>query len=697
MTRRPLAAALLLLRLAPAAAAAAELPPQADAADATPALATVTVMGHYANGVGSSDAASAGIVTARLIESRPALRTGELLEFVPGVIVTQHSGDGKANQYFLRGFNLDHGTDFASFVDGMPVNAPTHAHGQGYADLNFLIPELVQRIDYRKGPYDAEAGDFASAGSARMQLINTLPRGIAVNSAGERGYARALLADSTGTGPGQLLYAFETAHNNGPWVVPERAHHASGLLRYSWGHDAWHGSVTAMAYDAGWHATDQIPLRAVQAGLIGRYGAISPSDGGSTARTSLSLRTERQYDDGVFKLDAWAIRSRVDLFNDFTYFLDNPVQGDQFEQAEQRRTFGAAASRSLATTLGGREGTATFGAQLRQDRLDPVGLYAAVDGVRQAPTQVARVRETSVAAYADHAMPWTPWLRSLLGLRVDRFRFDVDSSIARNSGQASQALASPKATLVLGPWSRTEAFLNYGWGYHSNDARGVTSHLSAKELTPTDPAPGLVRSKGAELGLRSEIVPGLQSSLALWQLDLDSELVFSGDAGDTQPSGATHRQGVEFNNHCVASRWLLLDADVSLSQARFRIPQGDAPNIGTAVPGSVRQVLSLGATVTDLGPWSGHVGLRFFGPRPLIEDNSRQSRSSSLVYLRLGYRLAPSARLSLDVFNVFNRQVSDIDYWYTSRLPGEPAAGVNDVHFHPAEPRTLRLTLNLVL
>ena len=685
------------LLAANAAVAQATDPAPAPASFAAPPtqLAPVEVKGNYDNAVGTSDAASQGSVTARLIASRPTLRPAEILEFVPGVIVTQHSGDGKANQYFLRGFNLDHGTDFATFVDGMPVNMPSHAHGQGYSDLNWLIPELVDRIDYKKGPYYAEEGDFSSAGAARIRLADTLPQGIGSVTVGAHEYERALITKSLPFGDGQLLYAIEAAHNNGPWDNPEKFHRLNGVLRYSWGDAAARSSITAMGYSAGWDSTDQIPQRAVDEGLIDRFGAIDPTDGGQTARYSLSYQTERRDADGALKINAYAIQSRLDLFSDFTYNLDNPspLNADQFEQAEHRRVYGGGVSRSFIGKLGDADMVNTVGLQLRQDRLDPVGLYASVDRVRVSTTQEARVRETSAGLYAENSVQWRPWLRSNLGLRWDDYHFDVDSSIAANSGKKSATLASPKFGLVLGPWDQTEFFINYGQGFHSNDARGVTETVTPKELEPAQSSPGLVRSKGSELGLRTEIVPGLQTSLALWQLALGSELVFSGDAGDTEPSGASRRYGIELNNHYVAARWLLLDADVAVSRAHFTTDQGTAPDLGRYIPGSVGTVVSLGATVTDYGPWFGHFQLRYFGPRPLIEDNSQRSKATTLGYLRVGYKISPDLKLALDVFNLFDRQASDIDYYYASRLPGEPAGGVNDIHFHPVEPRTLRVTL----
>ncbi|MBS0445317.1 MAG: TonB-dependent receptor [Proteobacteria bacterium] len=690
-----------LRRHAVAAAICAAFSGPALADGATQQLATVTINGNYDTGVGTSDAASEGSVTAKLIEYRPTLRPAEVLEFVPGIIVTQHSGDGKANQYFLRGFNLDHGTDFATDVDGMPVNMPTHAHGQGYSDLNWLIPELVNRIDFRKGPYYADEGDFASAGAAHIRLADTLPRGIASLTVGEHEYERALVAKSRPFGDGNLLYALEAAHNNGPWDYPEKFHRLNGVLRYSFGDAANRSSITAMAYSAGWNSTDQIPQYAVQAGLIDRFGAIDPTDGGQTARYSLSFNTERQYADGTFRFNAYAIRSRLDLFSDFTYNLDNPtpsapVNADQFEQAEHRQVFGLATSRSFDLKLGGYDGTTTVGLQARQDRLDPVGLYSSVGRQRVGTTQEATVRETSVGVYVQNATQWTPWLRSIAGLRYDQYDFDVSSSIPENSGKKNAGIASPKLSLILGPWNKTEYFVNYGWGFHSNDARGVTETITPKERGPGDPSPPLVRTKGGELGLRTELVPGLQTSLALWQLDLGSELVFSGDAGDTEPSGASKRYGIEFNNHYVVNSWLLLDADLAWSRASFNQFQTDVTldgveHGGRYIPGSVATVASLGATVTDYGPWFGQFQLRYFGPRALIEDDSQRSNATTLGYLRVGYRITPDLKVALDVFNLFDSKASDIDYYYTSRLPGRPAQ--DGIHFHPVEPRSLRLTL----
>ena len=682
--RKQLAACALALL---SAASRAGATPQA--APSTEEQRTVRVTGHYDNAVGTSDAASQGVITNELIVNRPALRTAELLEFVPGLIVTQHSGDGKANQYFLRGFNLDHGTDFATHVDGMPVNMRTHAHGQGYSDLNFLIPELVQRIDYKKGPYFAGEGDFASAGSARIRLADKLPQGQASVSIGQHGYLRGVAADSVAAGPGTLLYGLEVHRNNGPWDVPERVRKYSGVLRYSQGTANDGFNVTAMAYKNSWNATDQVPLRAVASGQIGRFGSLAPSDGGDTSRTSLSYAMRQRTQNRLFELDAYLIRSQLELNSDFTYFLANPAAGDQFQQSERRTLAGVNASESWTMQLFGLPLRNKLGVQGRVDRLSPVGLYSTVERIRQATVREDRVREASVGLYGENTVQWLPWLRSVAGVRYDAYRFKVDSSVEGNSGAASDHVVSPKLSLILGPWSKWEFFANYGKGFHSNDARGTTQ-TRLPDGTPSTPVTPLVPTKGMELGARTEWLPGLQSSLALWRLDVASELLFVGDAGETQASRASRRHGIEWNNHYIAAPWLLFDLDLAASRSRYT--QDDPA--GNHIPGAIDKVASFGVTVTDRGPWSGAFQLRYFGPRPLIEDNSVRSASTTLAYARLAYQLNRRTRLSLDVFNLFNKRASDIDYYYASRLPGEAQDGVNDRHFHPVEPRSARLTLS---
>ena len=649
----------------------------------------VEVVGTYETGVGTSDAASEGTVTARRIETRPALRPGEVLEYIPGLIVTQHSGDGKANQYFLRGFNLDHGTDFSITAAGMPVNMPTHAHGQGYADLNFLIPELVSGIDYRKGPYYAEVGDFSSAGAADIHYATSLPHSIGSVTLGEHDYKRALLAGSPNVGGGTLLYGIELMGQDGPWDNPENFRKLNTVLRYSRGDKADGIAITGMAYKANWDSTDQIPQRAVASGLLDHFGAVDPSDGGETSRYSLSYEQHHDFAGGRAMVDVFAIRSSLTLWSNFTFFLDDPVNGDQFEQHENRIVLGVHPRAEFYGKLAGMDSIFKIGLQARRDDIDPVALYHTVERQIIGTTRSDTVVESSIGLYADETLQVADKFRMILGVRGDRYDFDVNSDIPQNSGRVSDSIVSPKLSFIFGPWSKTEYFINYGTGFHSNDARGTTITVDpSNPSVPAEKVTPLVRSFGSEVGLRSELVPHLQTSLSLWQLRLESELLFTGDAGTTEPSRPTKRTGIEWSNHYRANSWLLLDLDLSVSRARF----ADQDPAGDEVPGSIEQVASFGVTVDSFGPWYGMLQYRYFGPRPLIEDNSVRSQSTQVTNLRVGYKIDPKWRVHLDVFNLFDREDHDIDYFYASQLRGEPAP-VDDIHFHPIEPRTLRFTL----
>ena len=649
----------------------------------------VEVIGHYDNSIATYNSASSGQITSGLIENRPRLRNGELLEFVPGMIATQHSGEGKANQYYLRGFNLDHGTDFATFIDGMPVNMPSHAHGQGYTDLNFIIPELVTRIDYKKGPYFADEGDFSSAGTARMTLANHLQKGFATLTAGSYDYQREVVADSMQLSAGNLLYGIEINHKDGPWRQPENLQKFSALLRFSDGgaHDGF--SVTAMAYKNQWNATDQIPLRALNAGSIRRYNSIDPSNGGDTERISLSFAKHHTDKNGRLDLNAYVVQSSLDLYSNFTYFLNDPEQGDQFNQSEKRQLAGLNLSRSWYTRIRNIDMQNKLGLQTRIDNISPVALYNTASRRRTSLVRSDQVQQVSAGIYAENSAQWTHHFRSVLGIRYDHYHFNVNSSIADNSGKEADGIISPKLSLIFGPWHKTEYFINYGKSFHSNDARGTTqTRLTGGEIsTPVTP---LVATEGKEIGLRTEIIPGLQSSFVLWQLDLDSELVFVGDAGETEASRPSRRYGVEWNNHYQLNNWMLLDIDFAASRAKFR----SADTSGNFIPGAVNKVASVGVTINNWKNWYGGFHMRYLGSRPLIEDNSVRSKPTTLGYARLGYKFDQHTSLNLDIFNVFNRKASDIDYFYTSRLNGEPASGVDDIHFHPVAPRNFRLSLN---
>jgi hypothetical protein len=641
------------------------------------------------NLVGIANAASQGAITAPQIDQRPLLRVGEVLETIPGVVISQHSGEGKANQYYLRGFNLDHGTDFATTVAGMPVNLPSNAHGQGYSDLNFLIPELVSGVQFRKGPYYAEDGDFSSAGSASINYVNRLDHAIVSVGGGAQSWGRALVASSLAAGSGTVLVAGEIDHDDGPWVHPDQFKKFNGVIRYSHG-DALNGfTLTGMGYSGRWNSTDQVAQRAIDSGLISRFGGIDPTDGGESSRYSASAEWQRSSNSSTTTVSAYAIRYHLNLFSDFTYFLDDPVNGDQFEQADQRTTTGGRVTRKVLGQWAGHAVKQTFGVSVRNDDIGLLGLFHTKARVRLSTTSDGAVNETNGGVFYENEIQWTPKLRTIAGIRGDAFRFDVQSDNPLNSGSTNAGLVSPKGGIIVGPWKATEFYVNGGYGYHSNDARGTTITVDPSSGDPLQRVTPLVRSKGAEVGVRSVIVPHWQTTVSVWRLDLASELVFSGDAGTTDASRPSRRTGVEFANYVHPFPALTFDGDLSTSTARFT----DSDPVGNHIPGAVETVTSVGVTWDGPQPVFGSVRWRYFGPRPLIEDNSVRSQASSLVNAQVGYRLTKKARLVVDVFNLLNSTASDIDYYYMSRLPGEPLDGVNDVHTHPMQPRIARLSL----
>ncbi len=643
---------------------------------------TVEIVAHYDNAIGNSDSASQGAVNAELLQSRALLRPAEALEFIPGMVVTQHSGDGKANQYFLRGMNLDHGTDFATTVNGVPINLPTHAHGHGYSDLNVLIPELVQNVHYKKGPYFASEGDFSSAGSANFVYRTQLPRDLLDVVVGQRGYLRGLAAGSRTVSDGvTLLSAIEHVQNNGPWTVPEHLRKLNSQFILSSGSPRQGWTTSLSAYRASWTATDQVPLSLIDNGTIGRYDSLDPTDGAHTQRTSVSGTWHQASDKARTHINWYALQYDLALFSNFTYF-QNRVNGDQFAQKDQRTAFGGSVAQSWQGNWGARDMVNTLGVQIRQDDIR-VGLY---DTVARTSTRTVRddtVQQTMVGVYANNELNWQPWLRSVTGMRIDRLNVKVNSHTnVANSGEASSTQASPKLSLIFGPWWQTEFFTSMGKGFHSNDARGMTD--------PNAPVQGLVATRGHEIGLKSQAIANLQTTLAIWQLDVDSELLYVGDAGNTEAGRRSKRTGVEWSNHWSPSRHWLVDLNLAWTRPRYN----DGAMEGSYIVNAVTRVAHLNVAMREMGPWSASVGVRYIGAAPLIEDNRVQSRSTLTTQLRINRRLDANLDVALDVINLANRVNNDISYFYASQV-SSTATSQQDVHVHPAEPRTFRLSARL--
>ena len=641
--------------------------------------------------VGIATSASVGAITAEQLEARPMMRPGEVLEAVPGLITSQHSGEGKANQYYLRGFNLDHGSDFATTLAGVPMNESSGAHAHGYSDVNLLIPELVSGVQYTKGPYFAEHGDFSAAGSANISYMNVLDRPLLSVSSGGQGWRRVFGAVSPKVGAGNLLMALELSTNDGPWELPDNMRKVNTVVRYSQG-DLTNGfSVTGMGYNADWNATDQIPLRAVESGSLSRFGNIDPTDAGRTSRYSVAFDGLQSSGTGSTRVTAYVLQGGLNLFQNFTYFLENPVDGDQIEQEGRRWVSGARLVHRRLGNAFDRPTEYAVGASIRHDAVGTVGLHRTVAQHRTSAIRDDAVQQSTVGLFGQSEIEWTRVFRTTLGVRGDLYRYSVDALRAPNTGSGTSALISPKLTAVLGPWRATELYLNYGHGFHSNDPRAALTVVDPVSGQPVDSEDPLVPARGAEVGLRTVALPGLQSTVALWYLTFDSELIFVGDAGIAEASRPSRRLGVEWTNYLRMASWLTGEFDLSLSRARF----SDFDPAGDFIPGALDRVIAGAFTVTPARRVFGSLRLRHFGPRPLIEDNSVQSKATTIWNGEIGVRINERFDVVLEAFNLLNSEVSDIDYFYTSRLPGEPADGVDGIHFHPSIPRTARVVLNV--
>jgi outer membrane receptor protein involved in Fe transport len=657
-------------------------------------LETVEVTDSAESLIGSADSSTEGTVTQKQLEDTPILRTGELLEAVPGLIISQHSGEGKANQYYLRGINLDHGTDFATTVDGMPVNMPTHAHGQGYSDINFVMPELLSGIQYKKGPYYADEGDFSAVGAAYMDYVNELKQNIGLLTIGTNNYERGFAAASSNLFKGKLLYAVELMHNDGPWQDPDNYKKINGIVRYSQQIGQNDFSIETMAYWGVWHATNQSADRAIDEDLVSRYGTLDTTDQGSSYRYSLSGQWQHTGENSITKASAYVISYGMDLYNDFTYFLINPGYGDQFHQQDRRIITGGKVSQTWLNKLFGHDMDNTIGLQVRDDNIDPVALYQ-TDSTEYVATEIQdHVSQTNVALYLQNGFKWAEKLRTVAGLRWDYYHWNVEANLPQNSGEVGRSIASPKLSMIFGPWDKTEFFINGGYGYHTNDIRSTTETVDPTTHLPNTTYPPIERARGAEVGTRTAIIPHLQNELTLWYLHLDSEQIFDGDHGITTPTYPSYRWGIESANYYSPVPWFTMDADIAYSVPRF---VGDPA--GSYIPGSPEVVISAGARIDNIKGFLASLQMHYFGSRPLIDNDSVRSNPSTIVNGRVGYKFHDKPfqnwQLLVDVFNIFNTKTSDIDYYYISRLPGEPPAGVNDIQTHPAEPLEVRVTLKL--
>lgn len=666
----------LMVMIAPVAASQDAVPPAKSAAS-TPDHdhSDIVVTGRSERRIGTAQSASEGIVSGAELRVRPLLRTSELAEAVPGMIAVQHSGGGKAAQYLIRGYNLDHGTDFSIAIDGMPYNLRSHAHGHGYLDLNGLIPETVDRIAYRKGPYRAADGDFSFVAAASLDTLDRFERPFASVTAGSYGYRRLAVGGSIDVGPGTLLLATEVKANDGRWQLPERLRHLGAFGKYTVETDMGTLRASLSLYDARWRPTEQIPVRAIDNQIPDRFGALDPFLRGSTNREVFNIGLTGDH----LTATAYAQHYRFDLLSNFTFFLNDPVRGDELEQAENRWTYGARIARrfDLADAL-----TLTIGADGQTDRIDGLGLYHTQFGQRIGTTSLVDATETSLSGYAEASWKPVERISLLAGARIDHFRLRTTARAGAGfTGAVNDTIATPKAGANVQIARGLAIYANYGQGFHSNAIRGV--------IAPADATPALARAIGYEVGTRFERGP-LILSIDHWWSRASSELVYSGDDGTVSPTGPSRRRGYEVTAYLKPVRWLAIDAVYATNHARFV----DAPG-GDRIPNALEGAGELGLA-TIFGRFNAAVRVRYLGPHPLIEDNSVRSPATTVVNLRAARRFGP-VEVTAEMLNIFDTARADADYYYASRLPGEPVDGIEGIHSRTVEPRMLRIGATITL
>jgi outer membrane receptor protein involved in Fe transport len=702
------------LGLSASAAQAADEAAAPQSATRTGSVSEVVVTASRLDLLGTADTASQGAVTQKELELRPVYRVGQILESTPGLVVTAHSGEGKANQYLVRGFNLDHGTDIANFVDDMPINRPTNTHGQGYSDVNFEIPELAQGLDYTKGPYYAAVGDFGAVASTHLKLANEIPNQLAV-AGGSFGIYNVFAGGTQTFGDDdRIVGGLYYGHLDGPFDHPDNFRKLAGELRYSHGDAADGYSLTAMYYKGDGNFTTDQPLRAITSGLISRFGTLDPTDGSSSERASLSAHYAAQGMTGGgegWKVSAsgYYIHSRMTLWNDFTHFLDDPINGDQEAQHETRDTFGAQASLALDHQFGSIANELIGGLQLRRDtayvdrrhtKARQELAYCSVEQEDGPAIQTPlvggtcaadRVKLLDVGPYVENTTRWTPWLRTVIGVREEYYQASDRGLLSGFSGSGHQSLVQPKASIVFGPFYKTELYLSAGRGFHSDDVRGVFGTVPLEGVPGlAGKTPFLAPAKGAEVGLRTNIVPKLSIQVAVFREDFQSELTYNADAGQDEASAPSRRQGIEISGEYRPAPWIELNADLAFSQARYHADAATLAKFGLDGPfiaDAPSFIGSFGVLVDNLGPWFGGLQWRKLGAYPVSDGNENpQDKGYSEFNVDIGYKVSSHLKVQLTIFNLTNTKANSAAYLYATRLPGEPAEGQEDFQVHPLEP-----------
>ncbi len=671
----------------------------------------------------SFSAASSRAVREFDVKIRPTRSAQDLLALAPGLVIAQHAGGGKAEQIYLRGFDADHGTDVALSVDGMPVNMVSHGHGQGYADLHFVIPEVIEGIDVLKGPYFAEFGNLATAGAVALRTREHIDENMISVERGafETSKITTLYQIPTSGYHNNAYMAGQFYRTDGPVVSPQGFHRFNLFGKFhSHLSETAKLSVDISGFSSAWDASGQIPQRAIDSGLIGRFGAIDDLEGGTTGRQNLKLAYETSASNSEFLLQAYASRYNFKLFSNFTFFLSDPVNGDMIEQTDSRQILGLNGRYRTLHQLGGMQATTTFGGGYRADDMD-VSLWQSPNRQRLAALVDAKILERNLFLWAQEEIIFSNKLRLQLGLRGDYFTFDVTdrlenqpgATLPHASGYAQQTIVSPKANLVFSPNRSIDLFANFGTGFHSNDARNIVidervrllekqyrregmsdeeiaAELAAKNFDPAHRQTGtLPRATGAEVGFRARVASRLNFAAAAWWLDLDREFVYVGDAGTTELSGRTRRYGVDLEGRLAILSWLYGDVDINISTGEAR----DEPEDANEIPLAPRLTSTAGLTVRHPAGYEGGFRYRHIGERPANEDNSVRAKGYTVFDASASYRFNKKYRINFTVENLCNTEWNEAQFDTESRLRDEKEP-VSEIHFTPGNSRNLRVGLS---
>jgi hypothetical protein len=632
---------------------------------------------------------------------RPVNSAQDLLRLVPGLFIAQHAGGGKAEQIFLRGFDCDHGTDFAVSIDGLPVNMVSHAHGQGYADFHFVIPETVDQLKVYKGPYTARFGDFATAGAGEFTTKNHLEHSQVKLELGQFDTRRALVMldllenhHLLSKRPESAYVAAEYNFTNSYFDAPQHFKRFNGLAKYT-GQLSDKTSLTLLGshFTSRWDASGQIPERAVNDGSISRYGSIDPSEGGRTSRTNASLvLTTALPHDAVLRQQAYYSKYDFSLFSNFTFFLRDSINGDEIEQTDDRHLFGYTATYDRDDQLGARQLHSTLGVGTRND-FSNLGLYTAVQRRILGTTTTGRLYERNINAYLDETLSLTDRLTVNAAVRADFFTFDFRGQVANEDnggalaplrGRVSHARVSPKLNLYYQLTPAVQLFARSGFGFHSNDARGVIRDANANVLP---------RALGSEVGSTFKPLPSLVVNAAFWSLHLQDELVYVGDEGITESTGPTQRYGLDLALRYQLSRRLFVDGDFNYNHGR----QLEAPAEANYIPLAPTFTSTGGLTYKALKGLSGSLRYRHLDARPANDDGSIQARGYFLFDAVLAYT-TPRFQLGATAENLLNVKWNQAQFATQTRLLSpvrESPEGVDELHFTPGTPFYAKLNASI--